>query len=271
MTDTAHLPTAALEGYLRNALLPSHRQQVRTHLDACKACWTAWNRHRWDAASTDPLYSQLAEFLGADFQPYFDSSQALAREWATANPRTEHETAQFFRTSTSYLYNLTIWQASGNRPAYVPLALPTLIRRGSRTILDYGCGIGNDSIPLRQSGFDVVGCDFHSPSTAFLRWRSDGTIPVIEPNELDTLAAPDTLWIIDTLDHVVDIDTSLRTVLAVVDLVVTENLTANRGHGRQGFHIRRPFTELTALFARFGLRPNSTSKNDPVMFWTRVR
>jgi len=197
------------------------------------------------------------------------TSRALATEWDAADPRTAHDIAQFFRTSTSYLYNLAIWEASGNRPAYVPLALPTLVRRGSKTVLDYGCGIGSDTLPLRQSGFDVVGCDFESPSTAFLRWRSHETISVIEPRELALINAPDTLWIIDTLDHLADIETSLGTVLSTVDLMVTENLTTNRGHGQQRFHTRRPYSELVSLFARYGLFPIDNAATTTVMFWAR--
>ncbi len=270
MTDPAHLPTTVLDGYLRHTLPPDHHQQVRAHLDTCGPCWNAWNRHRWDAATSSPVYAQLVEFLGPDFRPYFDSSRGLATEWDTANPRTEHDIAQFFRTNTSYLYNLAIWEASGNRPAYVPLALPTLARRGTRSILDYGCGIGSDTLPLHQSGFDVVGCDFYSPSTAFLRWRSHDTIPVIEPGALTSISPPDTLWAIDTLDHLVDIETSLGTVLRAVDLMVTENLTTHRGHGQQRFHINRPYPELATLFARYGLIPIDNAVTTAVMFWARA-
>ncbi|MGH3928604.1 MAG: zf-HC2 domain-containing protein [Pseudonocardiaceae bacterium] len=271
MTGPAHLSSSALDEYLHHTLPPSHHQQVRAHLNACEPCWQAWNRYRWDAASTSPLYAELAEFLGADFRPYFDSSRALAAEWDTANPRTEHDVAQFFRTSTSYLYNLAVWEASGNRPAYVSRALPTLARCGTRTVLDYGCGIGSDTLPLHHSGFTVTGCDFHSPCTAFLRWRSGEVITVIEPGDLGAINAPDTLWVIDTLDHLTDIESSLGEMLSVVDLVVTENLTINRGHGRQRFHHRRPFPEHTALFARHGLTPSPMPADTPIMFWTRDR
>lgn len=270
MTDLVHLSGAVLDGYLHHTLPQGHQQQVRAHLDTCGPCWNAWNRHRWDAAATSPVYAQLVAFLGADFRRYFDSSRALAAEWDAANPRTEQEIAQFFRASTSYLYNLAIWEASGNRPPYVSQALPTLARRGVRTVLDYGCGIGSDTIPLRDSGFDVLGCDFRSPSTAFLRWRSHDTIAVIEPGEIDSVTAPDALWVIDTLDHLVDIEASLGSVLPAVALMITENLAVNRGHGRQRFHIRRPFAELAALFANFGLAPNEETSTGTVMFWERT-
>ncbi|MGH3564948.1 MAG: hypothetical protein ACRDRH_02720 [Pseudonocardia sp.] len=92
---------------------------------------------------------------------------------------------------------------------------------------------------------------------------------MIEPGELGSITAPDTLWVIDTLDHLVDIETSLGPVLQVVDLMVTENLMINRGHGRQRFHIRRPFAELADLFASNGLVAKVDTANSPVMFWSR--
>lgn len=269
MTDHLHLSTGVLDGYLHHTLLPDYQQRVRAHLDTCERCWSGWNRHRWDAAANSPVYAQLVNFLGPRFQPYFDSSRALAAEWDAANPRTARDVAQFFRTSTSYLYNLAIWEASGNRPDYVSLALPTLARRGTRTVLDYGCGIGSDTLALRQRGFDVVACDFQSPSTAFLRWRSHEAIPVVEPGELTSINAPDTLWVIDTLDHLADIETSLGPMLPTVELMVTENLTANRGHGQQRFHIRRPYAELVALFTRYGLVPIDNAMMKTLMFWAR--
>lgn len=269
MTDIAHVPATVLDGYLHRILPPAAHQRVREHLDHCERCWQAWNRHRWDAARPSPLYAQLAEFLGADFQPYYDSSRALAAEWDLADPRTGDEIAQFFRSSTSYLYNLAIWEASGNRPDYLHHALPELRRRGVRRVLDYGCGIGSDMIALRHNGFKVTGCDFRSPSTAFLHWRSTETIPVVEPGELSSIPTPNTLWVIDTLDHLTDIVTSLGEVLAVVDLVVCENLTAQRGHGSQRFHFRRPFPEIAEVFAYYGLTPSTATTSLPIMFWAR--
>jgi 2-polyprenyl-3-methyl-5-hydroxy-6-metoxy-1,4-benzoquinol methylase len=271
MNRPAHLPNSTLDQYLHRTLPAADHQHVRQHLDACEPCWQAWNQHRWNAAQTSPLYTQLAEFLGPAFHPYYDSSRALAAEWDAANPRTEREIAQFFRTSTSYLYNLAIWEASGNRPNYLAHALPTLGHHRVRTILDYGCGIGSDTLPLHHNGFTVTGCDYTSPSTAFLTERSSGTIPVIEPGELGAINPPDVLWIIDTLDHLTDIEASLHTLLPTVDLVVTEDLTASRGHGRQRFHHRRSFSELTALFNRHGLTPATAAPGNLIMVWTRDR
>ncbi|MGH3548174.1 MAG: hypothetical protein ACRDQU_08680 [Pseudonocardiaceae bacterium] len=92
---------------------------------------------------------------------------------------------------------------------------------------------------------------------------------MIEPDKFDSINEMGTLWVIDTLDHLTDIETSLGTLLSVVDLLITENLTLNRTHSSQRFHYRRPVCELTALFGRHGLIPSTPSEGTPIMYWTR--
>lgn len=243
-----------LENYLHRRMTLGAMHTTRGHLDVCERCWARWNRHRWDAAENHPLHAQLAEFLGSRFQPYYDSSKALAAEWDAADPRTEAEVADFFRSSLSYLVNLTIWEASGNRPPYATAALPIIGQHDIHTILDIGSGIGSDAIVLRHNGFTVTGCDYRSPSTQFMHFRTGESIAVVEPSELPTVGVPDALWIIDTIDHIANIDRSLGPLLAGVRLMITEDLTRPRQHGRQRFHHRRPHGELAELFGAYGLK-----------------
>lgn len=272
---TRHMRAIDLRGYLRRTLSGERREHVRGHLDDCLPCWNAWNRFRWDHARSTRLYAELAEFLGSDFQPYFDSSHALAREWDDTNPVTEEETRDFFRASTSYLYNLVVWEASGNRPDYLSAARQVLHRVRPCRIVDYGCGIGSDTLALLGCGFAVTPCDFRSPSTAFLRWRAarSGTSVdhVVEPQELS--GSHDVVWIIDTLDHIADIDKQLGPVLAGARLVICENMSSRRAHGRQRFHHRRPSGQLTRMFARYGLVPTEQSTrvghSCPITTWVR--
>lgn len=274
---TEHVQPADLRDYLHRRLPAGRHTQVRAHLDDCEHCWTAWNQFRWDQARPTRLYRDLAEFLGQGFQPYFDSSRALAREWDIVNPHTNSDIRDFFRTSVSYLYNLVIWEASGHRPDYLTAALPVLRRVAPVSILDYGAGTGSDTLALRDHGFTVIPCDYHSPSTAFLRWRAAraGTVlDVVEPHELT--ATPDAVridavWVIDTLDHLTDIDQQLGPVLTNARLIICEHLTVNQAHGRQRFHHRRTPEQLTRVFSRYGFAPtaqlHNTSRVPPITTW----
>ncbi|MGW0251129.1 class I SAM-dependent methyltransferase [Nocardia goodfellowii] len=264
----AHPTATALDGYLYRTLTLDTMNTLRRHLDGCETCWDRWNRHRWDVAARHPLYTELAHFLGPRFRPYYDSSRALATEWDAADPRTDAEIAEFFRTSTSYLYNLVIWEASGNRPPYLQSALKILKRQSITTIVDVGCGIGSDAIALAHSGFRVTGCDYDSPSRQFMTHRTGGAITTIEPDQLQLLRTPpDALWIIDTLDHLTSIEQSLGAAITSTRLVITEDLSGSRSHGTQRFHHRRPLATVAKLFNECGL--HALGSDGICHFWAR--
>ncbi|MFP8959302.1 methyltransferase domain-containing protein [Streptomyces nanhaiensis] len=235
--------------------------RLRSHLDACPGCWSAWNAYRWHRALDTDLGRALRDFLGEDFVPFHDSSKALAAAWDAAAPTTPRQRADFFRASTDYLYNSTIWTASGNRPPYLAQALPVLRRLRAAGVIDYGCGIGADTLGLLHAGFTVLACDYSSPSTDFLHWRAarDGVyVRTVEPGRLVPPHGADTLWIIDTLDHLPEPHTALGEVLAAVRIVITENLHHGRGHGNQRFHHRMTPDELCAFFAAYGFQSEPT-------------
>ncbi|WP_158578652.1 class I SAM-dependent methyltransferase [Spongiactinospora rosea] len=240
---------------------------TRDHLRGCASCRRAWNRYRWDIAATTLLYAELRAFLGASFTPYLDSSEVLAREWRARPPGAD--IADFFRHSTAYLYNLAIWQASGHRPDYCAAGIPLLHELGVRTVLDFGCGIGNDTLPLLDAGFQVTGCDYDSPSTAFLRHRSRHPITVVDPDHVRTLPPFDAVWIIDTLDHLPDIDAAIGPLMRTTQVLVCENLAVPRGVTGKGFHRQLTLAQFTELASRYGLRPAPLPADSPIMAWRR--
>ena len=254
-----------LESCLRGTGSAATRDAVRHHLDRCRPCWTRWNAYRWRVASIHPLYAELARFLGGDFQPGRDSSHELAAEWDRVDPQTEDEVVTFFRASVSYLYNLVIWEASGHRPDYVTESLPHLAANGIRSILDFGCGIGSDTIAFHSRGYEVVGCDYESPSTRFLHWRSGGDLVVVEPHRLDVRHGADAVWVIDTLDHLPDIGGALGRILPRARMVITENLHVGRAHGRQRFHIRRSVEDVQRILAGYGHHLDHVGRS--IMVW----
>jgi hypothetical protein len=263
---------AQLGAYLTHTLTQPAAARVRDHLDSCQACWAAWSAYRWERARSTPLYRDLAAFLGPLFRPGWDSSRTLALEWEHASPRTHQQAAGFFRGSLAYLHNLVIWEASGNRPGYLAAATPTLARLNARTVIDYGCGIGSDTLALRRLGYHVTPCDYDSPSTRFFAWRARraGTDSrTTEPGKLSAGHCADTLWIIDTIDHLADPQESIGHLLATVRIIICERLTADRAHGQQGFHYRRPAAAITGLYASYGFQPAHLPSHDPIDCWIR--
>lgn len=259
---------AEFAGFLRRALPHVRLTLIRDHLDACDTCWRDWNRYRWDAASGHPLMAELRQFLGPRFRPYFDSSRALQAEWLAAAPSTAEHRQAFFGSTESYLYNLAIWHASGNRPRYVTAGAAYL--PASCRILDFGAGIGQDAIELTRLGHQVIACEIPGPCTDFLRWRlkeHDLHIEIRPPQQTSNVAA-DTLWIIDTIDHLLDIDTALCGILLTVDRVFCENLHVTR-RGGQDFHERRSFKTIADALRRYQLFPIPVSSASPLTGFAR--
>lgn len=94
----------------------------------------------------------------------------LTAEWDAAAPSTTAEERTFYATSLGYLYNLTIWEASGNRPPYLRQALPVLHDLTPRRVI--GCGIGSDALALHDLGYTVLASDLPSPHARFAAWRA---------------------------------------------------------------------------------------------------
>ena len=97
----------------------------------------------------------------------------------------------------------------------------------------------------------MIACDLPSPPTDFLTWRAPRHgyhHPVYEPRELPTTATPTVLWIMDTLDHLADVEAALGDLLPQMRLVICENLLVDRGHGNQRFHHRQLLREIAAFF-----------------------
>jgi hypothetical protein len=265
----------SFDAFLTGSLDPNRNASILDHLDGCGRCWARWNQFRWEKAEGHPLLGELRAYLGERglaFTPLRDSSRELADLWRdhTAAGASRRD---FFATSTAYLYNLVIWEASGNRPDYTAHA-PALLA-SHETVTDLGCGIGSDTTALRALGHRVQPVDYLSPSTDFARWRfrqrghrDDPCI--VEPDD-PMSRPPAVLWSIDSLDHVPDLHAQLGPLLSAALVVVTENPAVHRAHGDNGYYIRRTADEIDRTFAYYGLNPGPTPAPDsPVRAWMRA-
>lgn len=221
MTDlsTSHYSTQQLEKYLKQKNLQplEHSIPIKAHLEVCTSCWNTWNKVRWDAAMMTECGRELAEYMGDSFVPYLDSSWEIARKWNEINPKTREEISNFYRTNTDYIYNLTIWGSSGDRENYLPDILWLKNKYQLQSVVDFGCGTGNDSIPMAMSGLTVYSVDFDCPSVEFLKWRVakrniQNQVLIFDVDLLTKLPAADLFWSIDVLEHLPD-------PLAIIDIL----------------------------------------------------
>jgi hypothetical protein len=137
----------------------------------CEACWSRFNKLRWQHAAASPEIAELRDYLGPAFQEGRDGTLALARLWRALQPASPGEIAQFYRRADDYLYDLALFHGSGERRDYTT-DLHRLARSyNCQSALDYGCGSGSDGLSLLEHGIEVTFMDYEGPLTRYLEWR----------------------------------------------------------------------------------------------------
>lgn len=182
--------------------------KVKAHLNSCRDCWNIWNTVRWDRAIGSRGLEELELFLGDNFQEYFDSSWALAEEWNSKPRDTEESVENFYINTPHYLYNSLIFYESGDREDMTEDMNTILNSHEISSVLDYGAGIGNDSLCFLEKGLEVYHADFDSPVSKFLKFRAghrglDKKLHFVDVTKCE-VPSVDLIWTIDTLEHMTD-------------------------------------------------------------------
>jgi GT2 family glycosyltransferase/2-polyprenyl-3-methyl-5-hydroxy-6-metoxy-1,4-benzoquinol methylase len=144
---------------------------------------------------------ELRAYLGSSY----DHERLIQhRDLVDAEAGAVGEEARFYRTSESYLYDLTAFAMSGVKEPYRRV-VESLVAPGAR-LLDYGCGIGSDGLRLIEDGYRVAFAEFDNPSSRYLRWRLAHRGLSAEVHDLDE-GVPggfDAAYAFDVIEHVDD-------------------------------------------------------------------
>jgi hypothetical protein len=193
------------------------------------------------AISLDPQReeSELRAYLGDRFEVdrLWRYQEQLDAEFSQSD-----DEAEFYRTSTAYLYNLTAFAMTGTKLPY----LRELTRRlspGAR-LLDYGCGIGSDGLMLLEAGYQVEFADFDNPSVEYLRWRMDrrGVTAPVHDLDGEVPGGFDGAYAFDVIEHVDEPFEFLRAMEARSKTVAVNFLEPEPGD--QDLHHELPVTAL---------------------------
>lgn len=191
----------------RTSLSLSDQEQLKFFIDNYSDCWKLWNKVRWDAAMESEGVKELEEYLGDDFVPYYDSSWGLANEWLDRKPLTEEEIAEFYKNTKNYVYNLVIWHESGDRDDYSNDIKSFVKNYNISSVIDFGCGVGTDSLTFIKENVKVYPVDFNCPATSFFKWRLKKRkmkTEFLDIEKIKVLPKADMFWAIDVFEHIPD-------------------------------------------------------------------
>ncbi len=117
---------------------------------------------------------------------------------------------KFYKQCQYYLYELPLWNAETNRPAYLyAIMKPYLKKYSCHKVMDFGGGTGDLCIELAKHGYDVTYCDIGEHVSNFARWRFDRRkFNVTMVNNLDALKgqAFDAVISFDCFEHIKDLE-----------------------------------------------------------------
>ncbi|MGN6473298.1 MAG: glycosyltransferase [Mycobacteriales bacterium] len=186
-----------------------------------------------DAFEAEQELAELKAYLGDEYdaQMLRGHQRAVDAEEAAAP-----DEATFYRTSTAYLYDLTVFAMSGTKRPYRE-EIMRRIGRGSR-LLDYGCGIGSDGLRFREAGYLTDFVDFDNPSTRYLRDRLSrrGIEATVYDVEREKPTGYELAYCFDVIEHVDDPFAFLAAIEATADLVAINFLEPLAGD----VHVHKP-------------------------------
>jgi hypothetical protein len=159
--------------------------------------------------------------------------------------RSSADEATFYRTSSAYLYDLTVFAMSGTKAPYRRV-VRDLVPPGAR-LLDYGCGLGSDGLRLLDEGYDVEFADYDNPGTRFLRWRlaHRGIDAPVHDLDAGVPGGFDLAYSFDVIEHVDEPEAFLEALESKADVVVVNLLEPTP----DDIHLHKPL-DVPALVAR---------------------
>lgn len=277
LTTMEHITVDQFQSLLAHVISPLERDGIKEHIDNCQECWQNWQKWRWDVAIEKPGLIELQQFLGAKFTKYHDSSWALAREWYARRRSQEQDIADFYQRTSHYLYNLTVFYESGDRRDFKRY-FQSLYNIGLRTVIDYGCGVGNDSLDLVDIGFTVTSIDYDSPSLDFFRWRlgkrgisqEQCQVLYVEKIRSGTVDVPtaELFWAVDVLEHMLDPLEVFKYVTDATKAVCFFIDSDSQAGGRHPFHFEFPRSTFNEQLSLMGF-VSSECFDDEVSTWMR--
>jgi ubiquinone/menaquinone biosynthesis C-methylase UbiE len=126
--------------------------------------------------------------------------------WLTAGPpKDETEIESFYKSTESYLYDLIVAHATWERDLWRNNALSSFIKLGCKSLLDYGAGIGRDSLFFASSGIKVTYYDMNEYLRKFAEDSANSKqIQLITTTNIESLSngSFDSIYCTEVLEHV---------------------------------------------------------------------
>ena len=157
--------------------------------------------------------NDLVEFSGKDkdiierdfSQEWSDLGSSVRAAWNKAQPETDKQVEDFYRSTTSYIYDLIVVHKTWSRIIWRKIAIELFHKYNVKTILDYGGGIGEDAIGFSEFSFQPIIYEIESPTAQFAKWRiSSHNLKIGLITNPEELGQYDSIYCTEVMEHLVD-------------------------------------------------------------------
>ncbi len=180
--------------------------------------------------SNNPYIEELIEFMGDDFshERMHLAAKDLADQWNERNRPMIEDISEFYHNAKTYLYDLTSWHgADPSRGMWTETVKKFVKENNCKTILDFGCGIGNDGLALLDlEGVSVDFVDLSCPCLDFLDFRikKRGIEDRCNVIRCDDVYMPekhyDFVICIDVIEHLCEVEKIMSNLFNHCDMII---------------------------------------------------
>lgn len=146
------------------------------------------------------------------------SNESAAKDWNKKKPKDEDSFIKYYEESKDYIEAMATYNAMGKKLRLIEKIAKVIADiPGIKTIVDYGCGVGSDSLHLNQLGYKVIAMDVQGLALVFAKGRFQkygAKIKIVESNYKSKIPKCDLILSLDTLEHVFDPYKTLDTMFA---------------------------------------------------------
>jgi len=173
---------------------------------------------------------ELSMYLNIPFQKLKNHLEEISRkhggfsnfvkvteeEWNSLNINQDDSSKvmEFYANTPNYMPELMIVGSTENKQKLTRFVLSYCIKEGVRRILDFGCGIGQDSIVASLNGLKATAADISGKTFDFAKWRfnkySTNVNTVIIKNDSSLINKYDAITCFEVLQHVSDPEKTLE-------------------------------------------------------------
>jgi len=94
------------------------------------------------------------------------------------NKNNQNDLDEYYFNTENYIFELMEYHSTQGKKDLIKRYIKLLKSYGCQTILDYGCGVAQDSIDLVNEGLSCAACDLPGKTFDFAKWR-------VEKSKLD--------------------------------------------------------------------------------------